>query len=161
MILGMTTFTFIHVLLSLIGIAAGLIVALGLLTSARMSGMTALFLATTVLTSVTGFGFPFEGFKPSYVVGAISLVVLIVALYALYGRRLSGAWRAIYVVAAVIALYLNVFVLIVQAFMKIQPLKDLAPTQSEPPFTLTQGVVLVIFILVGIVGALRFHPERV
>src|ERR1700736_545666 len=158
MILGMPTFTFIHVLLSLIGIAAGLIVALGLLASARLSGLTALFLATTVLTSATGFGFPFEGFKPSYVVGVISLVVLIVALYALYGRGLAGAWRPIYVIAAVIALYLNVFVLIVQAFMKIQPLKDLAPTQSEPPFTLTQGVVLVLFIAVAVVGALRFRP---
>jgi hypothetical protein len=120
-----------------------------------------LFLATTVLTSVTGFGFPFEGLKPSYVVGAISLVVLIVALYALYGRGLAGAWRPIYVIAAVISLYLNVFVLIVQAFMKIQPLKDLAPTQSEPPFALTQGVVLVIFVGVAIVGAIRFRPGPV
>ncbi len=159
MILGMTTFTFIHVVLSLIGIAAGLIVALGLLTSARLSGLTALFLATTVLTSVTGFGFPFEGFKPSYVVAVLSLVILAIALYALYGRGLAGVWRPIYVVTAVIALYLNVFVLIAQAFMKIQPLKDLAPTQSEPPFTLTQGVVLVVFVLVAIVGAIRFHPE--
>jgi hypothetical protein len=160
MILGMTTFTFVHVVLSLIGIAAGLIVALGLLASARLSGLTALFLATTVLTSLTGFGFPFEGFKPSYVVGAISLIVLAIALYALYARGLAGPWRPIYVIAAVIALYLNVFVLVVQAFLKIQPLKDLAPTQSEPPFTLTQGVVLVVFVLIGILAAIRFHPER-
>jgi len=158
MILGMPTFTFIHTLLSLIGIAAGLIVALGLLTSARLSEVTALFLASTILTSVTGFGFPFEGFKPSYVVGAISLVVLGVALYALYGRSLAGSWRAIYVIAAVVALYLNVFVLVVQAFLKIPSLKDLAPTQSEPPFTLTQGAVLVLFIVIGVVGAIRFHP---
>jgi hypothetical protein len=158
MILGMPTFTFIHVLLSLIGIAAGLVVALGLMASARLSALTALFLATTVLTSATGFGFPFEGFKPSYVVGGISLFVLIVALYALYGQGLAGAWRPIYVIAAVIALYLNVFVLIVQAFMKIPTLMDLAPTQSEPPFTLTQGVVLVLFIVVAVVGALRFRP---
>jgi hypothetical protein len=158
MILGMPTFTFIHVLLSLIGIAAGLVVALGLMASARLSALTALFLATTVLTSATGFGFPFEGFKPSYVVGGISLFVLIVALYALYGQGLAGAWRPIYVIAAVIALYLNVFVLIVQAFMKIPTLTDLAPTQSEPPFTLTQGVVLVLFIVVAVVGALRFRP---
>ena len=158
MILGMPTFTFIHVLLSLIGIAAGVIVVLGLLASARLSGLTALFLATTVLTSLTGFGFPFEGFKPSYVVGAISLIVLAVAIYALYARHLIGSWRWIYVVAAVISLYLNVFVLIVQAFMKIEPLKALAPTQSEPPFTLTQGAVLILFILVGVVAAIRFDP---
>jgi hypothetical protein len=94
------------------------------------------------------------------VVGAISLIVLAIALYALYARGLAGSWRPIYVIAAVIALYLNVFVLVVQAFLKIQPLKDLAPTQSEPPFTLTQGVVLVVFVLIGILAAIRFHPER-
>ena len=158
MILGMTTFTFIHVLLSLIGIAAGAIVALGLLASARLSGLTALFLATTVLTSATGFGFPFEGFKPSYVVGAISLIVLAVAIFALYARRLAGSWRLIYVIAAVISLYLNVFVLVAQAFLKIEPLKALAPTQSEPPFAIAQGAVLIVFILLGIIAALRFHP---
>jgi hypothetical protein len=159
MILGMTTFTFIHVVLSLVGIAAGLIVALGLLLSKRLGGLTALFLAATVLTSVSGFGFPFERLLPSHIVGIISLIALAVALYALYGRGLAGVWRPIYVIGAVIALYLNVFVLIVQAFQKIQPLKDLAPTQSEPPFTLTQGVVLVVFIVVGVVATIRFHPE--
>jgi hypothetical protein len=159
MILGMPTFTFVHVVLSLIGIVSGLVVALGLLTSERLASLTALFLVTTILTSATGFGFPFEGFKPSYVVAVISLVVLAIALYALYGKGLAGAWRLIYVITAVVALYLNVFVLIAQAFLKIQPLKDLAPTQSEPPFAITQGVVLIIFVIVGIVAAIRFHPQ--
>lgn len=158
MILGMTTLTFIHVLISLIGIGAGFIVALGLLTSNRLKSWTALFLLTTVLTSVTGFFLPADHLKPSHVVGIISLVVLAIALYALYARNMQGAWRWIYVGSAVLALYLNVFVLIAQAFLKIEPLKDLAPTGSEPPFLLTQGVVLVVFILIGIAAIVRFRP---
>ncbi len=159
MILGMTPFTFVHVVLSLIGIGAGAVVALGLASSAKLEGWTALFLITTVATSVTGFGFPFEGFKPSYVVGAISLIVLAVAIYARYGARLVGAWRWIYVVTAVMALYLNVFVLVVQAFVKVPALKALAPTQSEPPFLIAQAVVLALAVIVGAVAALRFRPQ--
>ena len=160
MILGMTPFTFVHVVLSLIGIAAGLVVALGLLQSNRVSAMTALFLATTALTSLTGFGFPLDPFKPSHVVAIISLIVLAITAYALYGRNLSGAWRAIYVIGAVFSLYLNVFVLVAQAFLKIPALKALAPTQAEPPFALTQGVVLIVFIALGVLATIRFRPSR-
>ena len=133
MILGMDTYTFVHVALSLIGIVAGIIVLLGWLADVRLPGWTVLFLATTVLTSVTGFGFPFSTLLPSHIVGIISLIVLAVALYALYGAHLSGAWRWIYLVTATIALYLNVFVLIVQGFIKIPALNALAPTQAEGP----------------------------
>ena len=161
MILGMTTFAFVHTLLSLIGIVAGLIVAFGLLTANRMSGLTALFLAATVATSVTGFFFPFVGFKPSYVVGVISLIVLAVALYALYGKQLDEVWRPTYAISAVISLYLNVFVLVAQAFVKVPALKELAPIQSEPPFLLAQAVVLVVFVVMGILSVIRFYPEPV
>jgi hypothetical protein len=116
-----------------------------------------LFLATTVLTSVTGFGFPFSTLLPSHIVGIISLVVLTVALYALYGVHLSGAWRWIYLVTATIALYLNLFVLIVQAFIKIPALNALAPTQAEAPFVATQGVVLVVFVVLGLLASRRFR----
>src|SRR5713226_5570232 len=119
MIFGMTTFTFVHVAISLVGILSGLVVVFGLLATKRLDGWTALFLVTTVLTSVTGFFFPFEGFKPSYVVGAISLVVLAIAILARYRRQLAGGWRRTYVISAVIALYLNVFVLVVQLFEKV------------------------------------------
>ena len=159
MILGMTPFTFVHVVLSLVGIGAGIVVALGLANSAKLEGWTALFLITTVANSATGFGFPFEGFKPSYVVGGISLIVLAVAIYARYGARLIGAWRWIYVAAAIMALYLNVFVLVVQAFVKIPALKAMAPTQSEPPFLIAQIVVLALAILVGALATIRFRPQ--
>jgi uncharacterized membrane protein len=158
MILGMPTFTFIHVLLSLIGIAAGFVVALGLLTGQRLAGWTLLFLATTILTSATGFGFPFTGLKPSYLVGLVSLIILAIAVYALYARKLERTWRAIYVVTALAALYLNVFVLIAQAFAKIPTLKELAPTQSEPPFLISELVLLIIFIGLGVVSTRRFYP---
>jgi hypothetical protein len=157
MIFGMTAFTFVHVVLSLIGIASGLAVAFGLLTANRLDGWTVLFLVTTVLTSLTGFLFPFTVFKPSYVVGVISLIALAIAIFARYGRHLTGAWRWIYVIAAVIALYLNVFVLIVQLFAKVPALKELAPTQSEPPFKITQLATLVLFILLGIFAVKRFR----
>jgi hypothetical protein len=161
MIMGMTTFVFIHVLISLVGIGSGLIVAWGLLTAKRLTGWTELFLLTTILTSVTGFFLPATQLKPSHIVGIISLVVLAVALYALYARRLEGAWRWIYVVGAVLALYFNVFVLVAQAFLKIEPLKALAPTGSEPPFALAQGAVLVVFIVIGVVAVIRFRPNPV
>ena len=158
MIFGMTTFTFIHVLLSLIGIVAGLVAMAGLLTSTWREGWTAVFLAATVATSATGFGFPFTKLLPSHIVGIISLVVLAVALFALYCRHLSGVWRPVYVITAMIALYLNVFVLIVQSFLKIAPLKALAPTQSELPFVAAQGAALVFFVIATIIAVMKFRP---
>lgn len=161
MILGMDTYTFVHVALSLIGILAGIVVVLGFVSDADVPTWTAVFLGTTVLTSATGFGFPFAKLMPSHVVGIISLIFLAAALYGLYGARLSGAWRWIYVASATTALYLNVFVLIVQAFQKIPALHDLAPTQSEPPFVAAQAVTLVAFVVLGWLGVRRFHVSRV
>jgi hypothetical protein len=160
MILGMSlaTFTLVHVIISLIGIASGIIVVFGMLGGNRMPGMTALFLATTVLTSATGFLFPFTTLLPSHIVGIISLVILAIALFALYVQNLAGAWRWIYVVTAVIALYLNCFVGVVQSFMKLSFLQPLAPTQSEPPFQVAQIAVLVIFIVLGFLAVRKFHP---
>jgi hypothetical protein len=162
MILGMSisTFTSLHVVISLMGIIAGLIVLFGMFSAKRFPGWTALFLATTVLTSVTGFFFPRDQLLPSHVVGIISLVVLAVALLALYVNRLAGSWRWIYVATAVVALYFNVFVGVVQAFQKLSFLRPLAPTQSEPPFLVAQGLVLAAFIAFGIVAVRSFHPER-
>src|SRR5262245_57763381 len=148
------TFTLIHVVISVLGIIAGLVVVGGLMSGARMDGWSAFFLATTVLTSVTGFGFPFTKVAPPHVVGALSLVVLAVCLAARYWKRLDGGWRATYVVTAVAALYFNVFVLIVQLFLKTPPLAQLAPTQQEPPFAITQAVVLLLFVWLGF-AALR------
>jgi hypothetical protein len=160
MILGMSlsTFTVVHVVISLIGIATGLIVLWGMLDAQRMTGLTAVFLITTVLTSVTGFMFPFNSVLPSHIVGGISLVVLAVALIALYAFRLAGAWRWVYVVTAVIALYFNVFVGVVQAFQKFGFLQRLAPTQSEPPFAVAQIVVLALFVWLGYLAVRRFRP---
>ncbi|MDR3388101.1 MAG: hypothetical protein P4L92_13715 [Rudaea sp.] len=157
MIFGMTTFTFVHVALSLIGILAGFVVVFGLLTSRRLVGWTLLFLAATVATSVTGFGFPFDHLLPSHIVGIISLIVLAFAILALYVFRLARAWRWIYVLTAVLALYLNVFVLIVQAFLKVPALHALAPTQNESPFAIAQGAALVAFIILGSIAVKRFH----
>ncbi len=160
MILGMSlaAFTQLHVVISLIGIVTGLVVVFGMLGSKRMPGWTALFLATTVLTSVTGFLFPFEKLLPSHIVGIISLVVLAIALIALYGYRAAGSWRWIYVVSALLALYFNVFVLVVQGFAKVPALKQLAPAQTEPPFVAAQGVVLLIFIVLTVVAIRAFRP---
>jgi hypothetical protein len=162
MILGMSfsAFTWLHVVLSLIGIASGIIVLFGMLGGKSVKGLTGLFLATTVLTSVTGFMIPFAGLGPSHIVGLISLAVLAAAVLALYIYRLAGAWRWIYVAGAVIALYLNVFVGVVQAFQKLSLLQPLAPTQSEPPFIAAQLAVLAIFAIVGIAAVRSFHPER-
>jgi hypothetical protein len=151
----------VHVVISLVGIASGLVVLFGLLTAKRLDGWTALFLTTTVLTSLTGFGFPFTRLLPSHVVGVISMVVLGVVIFARYGRHLAGAWRSIYVVGAVLALYLNVFVGIVQAFLKVPALNASAPTQSEPPFLVTQLVVLGIFVALAVLAAIRFRTEAV
>jgi hypothetical protein len=157
MIFGMTTFTQVHVALSLIGIFAGFVVAFGLLTAKRLDLWTAFFLISTVATSVTGFFFPFHGFTPAIGVGIVSLVVLAVAIFARYTRKLTGAWRWIYVVTAMIALYLNVFVLIVQLFQKVPALKALAPTQSETPFLVAQLVAFALFVVLTIFAAIRFR----
>ena len=161
MILGMSTstFTLVHVILSLVAILSGLVVLFGMLSSKMHEGWTAFFLATTVLTSVTGFPFPRDHILPSHIVGVISLVVLAIAIFALYGRRLAGRWRWVYVAGAMLALYLNVFVLVVQSFLKIPSLKSLAPTQSEPPFVVVQAVVLLIFIALGVLAVRSFHPQ--
>jgi hypothetical protein len=157
--LSLSAFTTLHVIVSLIGIASGLVVLYGMLSSQRLPGWTALFLATTILTSVTGFMFPFNGLLPSHVVGAISLVLLALALLGLYVFRLAGPWRWVYVVTALAALYFNVFVGVVQAFQKLAVLQPLAPTQSEPPFAVAQGAVLVLFLVLGFLAVRRFHPD--
>ena len=153
-------FTVFHTALSLVAIVTGLIVAKGLLASNRMPGWTHVFLWTTVLTTVTGFFFPFRGFTPALGTGIVSTLVLIPTLYALYGAKLTGAWRWIFVVGAMISLYLNVFVLVVQSFLKIPTLHVLAPTQAEPPFAIAQGTVLVLFIALTIFAVRRFRPAR-
>jgi hypothetical protein len=162
MVLGMSlsAFTMVHVIISLIAIVSGFIVLFGLFGSHRLPGMTALFLLTTILTSVTGFLFPFDKLLPSHMVGIVSLIVLAIACFALYVMKLSGPWRWIYTLTAMIALYLNVFVLVIQSFLKIGPLHALAPSvpPSEPPFAVVQGVVLVFFVI-AIIGAVRrFRP---
>ncbi|MDX6405797.1 MAG: hypothetical protein QOH70_3252 [Blastocatellia bacterium] len=157
---NLSPFTKLHVVISLIGIVSGLVVTFGLLVGRRLNGWTALFLISTVLTSVTGFFFPFHGVTPAIVVGIISLVLLAVAIVARYARHLAGAWRWIYVVTAMISLYLNVFVLIVQLFQKVPALRVLAPTQSEPPFAVTQLVVLGLFVVLTIVALIRFRGEQ-
>jgi len=161
MILGMSTsaFTLFHVVISLVGIVAGIVVVAAMLGSKTVNGWTALFLATTVLTSVTGFFFPSDRVLPSHIIGGISLLVLAIAIVALYGYRLARSWRWIYVLGAVVALYLNVFVLVAQAFQKIAVLNALAPTQSDPGFIIAQVVVLVIFVALEIRALRSFHPE--
>ena len=162
MVLGMSlaTFTLLHVVVSLIGIVAGLVAMVGLLKSKPMPGWTGLFLLTTILTSVTGFFFPVEKLLPSHVIGIISLVLLAIACLALYGQKLAGPWRWIYVLTAMISLYLNVFVLVIQSFLKVPPLHALAPSvpPSEPPFAIVQGIVLVFFIVVIVAAVKKFRP---
>jgi hypothetical protein len=165
MILGLSlsTFVLVHVIISLVGIAAGFVVMFGMLGSNRMPGLTAVFLLSTILTSATGFLIPpllTEKLLPSHMIGVLSLILLAIACYALYGAKLSGSWRWIYVVTALLAQYFNVFVLVIQSFLKVGPLHALAPSvpPSEPPFAIAQGIVLVFFIIV-IIGAIRrFHP---
>ena len=161
MILGMTlsTFTLFHVVLSLVGIATGLIVAYGLTTGKRFDGWTAIFLLFTVLTSVTGFLFPFTHLLPSHVVGILSLLMLAVAIFARYPRRLEGGWRRIYVICAMVALYLNCFVLVVQMFLKVPALHALAPKGNEPPFLIAQLALLAVFVPLTIVAVRRFLCE--
>jgi uncharacterized protein YacL len=156
----LTIFTFVHVALSLVGLFSGFVVVFGLLTGRRLEGWNELFLATTVLTSATGFLFPFHHFLPSHAVGILSLIVLAVALFARYRRHLAGAWHRIYAISAVLALYFNFFVLIVQLFLKVPALHALAPTQSEIPFKLTQIIVLMFFCVLGIFAAVRSRNEQ-
>jgi hypothetical protein len=160
MVFGMSlaTYTIIHVIISLVAILAGFVAVFAMIGGNRAAAWTAIFLWMTVLTSVTGYGFPFVKVLPSHIVGAISLVVLAVALYALYVAHLAGAWRWIYVVSAVIALWFNMFVLVAQGFMKITFLKALAPTQSEPPFLIAQTVVLLVMAGLAIAALRKFHP---
>lgn len=156
--ISLPLYTNIHVIISLIAIVTGFVAVVEMIQSKRLGIWNAIFIWTTVATSVTGFGFPFGGVTPGIVVGAISLVFLAVALFALYGRRIAGAWRSIYVVVAVIALWFNMFVLIVQSFQKIAWLKALAPTQSELPFQATQGVALVLLVVLAILAVRKFRP---
>jgi hypothetical protein len=155
----LSAFTLFHVILSLVGIGSGFVVVYGLLGSKRFDGWTTLFLATTVATSVTGFFFPFHSFLPSHALGILSLMVLALAILGRYRFRLAGGWRRTYVVSAVIALYLNVVVLIVQLFRKVPALQALAPTQSEPPFQVVQLAALLLFAALGIRAAIKFHTE--
>jgi hypothetical protein len=161
MILGMSveTFTFVHVVISLVGIMTGFIVVALMLQSAPIAGWNAFFLVSTILTSITGYFFPItNGVTPAHVVGAISLVLLAVALFAIYGKKLVGPWRKAYVATAIAALYLNFFVAVVQSFNKFTYLNKFAPTGSEPPFAVVQGIVLIGFIILGIAAVRRYRP---
>ena len=160
MILGMSvaTFTLVHVIISLIGIATGLIVLYTMLAS-RISALTSTFLATTVLTSATGFLFQSNAIGPPHIVGALSLLILVFTLLAFYKFQLAGRWRAVYVVTGVLALYLNVFVGVVQAFQKIPALNRFAPLGNEPPFAIAQGLVFALFVALGWLALKRFHPS--
>ena len=162
MILGLSvqTFTLLHVAISLVGILTGLVVLAAMILGRDLKINTAVFLAATVLTSATGFLFHSAKFGPPHIVGLLSLVILAVALAALYGKHLAGIWRPTYVITAVTALYLNCFVLVVQAFGKIPALTALAPTGSEPPFQVAQLVVLALFVVLGFLAMRRFHPAR-
>jgi hypothetical protein len=156
---NLAAYTLVHVVISLVGIGSGIVVLGGLLTWKWLDRWTALFLTTTLATSLTGYGFPVEHVLPSHIVGAISIVVLALAIYARYARRLDGNWRATYVIGAVIALYLNVFVLVVQSFLRVPTLKALAPTQSEPPFAVTQLIVLMLFFVLGFLATKRSNES--
>jgi len=162
MILGLSLeqFTFLHVFLSLVGIATGIFILFGLLSSRKLSILTSLFLVTTVATSLTGFFFPFKGVTPGIILGILSLIVLILAIVALYVKHLEGTWRAIYVVSACLAFYFNFFVLIAQSFAKVPALHSIAPSQASPGFAITQLAVLLIFILLTVRAVKAFHPVR-
>ena len=152
-------YTIIHTLISLVAIFTGFVVLFGLLSGKRLDDWTKWFLVTAVATTVTGFFFPFHGFTPAIGLGLISLPILALTIYARYPKNLAGAWRLIYVLGAVISLYFNVFVGVVQSFEKIPALTALAPTQSDPPFKLTQLVVLALLVVLTFVAAIRFRPE--
>ena len=148
-----------HVALSLAGILAGLVVLFGLIGAKRLDGWTTVFLTTTIATSVTGFFFPVRHFMPSHAIGILSLMALGIAVVARYPRHMDGGWRRTYVISATVALYFNVFVLVVQLFRKVPALKELAPTQSEPPFLVAQLIVMAIFVVLTILAARNFHSD--
>jgi hypothetical protein len=152
-------YTIIHTLISLIAIFTGLIVVFGMIGGRRLDGWTKWFLITAVLTTATGFFFPFHGVTPAIILGIISIPFLALTIFARCSKKLAGAWRWIYVVGAVICLYFNLFVLVVQAFLKIPALHAMAPTQTESPFKLTQLIVLAVSVILAIIAVVRFHPE--
>jgi hypothetical protein len=158
MFFGVSTLQTFHVLISLIGIASGIVVVWGLLSSRRLSGLTAVFLVTTLLTNLTGFLFPFNGFTPAIGVGIIGTVIMALCLAARYLKRMERGWRGVYVVTAVVSLYFNLFVLVVQLFQKVPALNVHAPTGSEPPFAVVQGIVLLACLVAGFLAFRRFHP---
>ena len=160
MVLGLSisTFTLLHVILSFVGIGAGLVVLFGLLNGKTLNVWTLIFLIFTAATTVSGFLFPFGGITPAFATGLVSSAVLAIAIAARYLFHIKGAWRGIYVVSAVIALYLNVFVLVVQSFLTVPPLHALAPSGTEPPFAIVQGLVLILFIYAGYLSIRRFRP---
>ncbi len=161
MIWGLSTsaFTTVHTLISLVGILTGFVVIFGLIGGRRLPYWTGLFLLTTVLTSVTGFGFPFDHLLPSHKVGILSLVILALVIPALYAFHLSGGWRRVYVIGSALALYLNTFVLVVQLFEKVPAFHALAPTQKEPPFAIAQSIVLLLLVVLAVLATRRFHGE--
>jgi hypothetical protein len=158
--LSLSAFTTLHVIISLIAIVAGLIVMFGMLGPYKSGGLTAIFLLFTILTSVTGFMFPFDGVTPGILIGILSVILLAIACLALYGTKLAGPWRWVYVLTALISLYLNVFVLAIQSFLKIPPLHELAPGNppAGPAFAVVQGIVLVFFVVMIIQVWRRFQP---
>jgi hypothetical protein len=158
---GLTAFTLFHVAISLIGILTGFIAVFGMISGKRLDGLTAIFLVTTALTSITGFLFPFHGITPGIILGILSLLVLAVAIPARYLKHLAGAWRKIYAITATIALYFNVFVLVAQLFAKVPALHALAPKGNEPPFLISELVVMALFIVLAVAAAIKFHPEPV
>jgi hypothetical protein len=162
MMLGLSlhAVTLLHVVISLVGIVSGLVVLVGLFKSQSMPGLTAVFLITTILTNATGFMFPFKELLPSHIIAILSLVLLAIACFALYGAKLAGAWRPIYLITAIVSLYLNVFVLVIQSFLKIGFLHALAPSvpPSEPPFAVVQVIVLVLFVVAIIRAVRRYRP---
>jgi len=161
MVFDLLTFTLIHVVLSVVGIVAGLVVVGGLMAGMRLDGWTGLYFLTTILTNVTGFGFPFANILPSHIVGGISLVVLAIGLAARYWKHIAGSWRWVFVVTTVTALYFNVFVLFAQLFVKVPALIAIAPTQTAPAFIVTNVIVLVLFVILGRAAVKGFRTERV
>ena len=161
MILDITTFTLVHTVISIVAIVAGLVVVGGLIAGVRIDGWTGIFLVTTALTSITGFFFPFTHLLPSHKVGIVSLIILPFVIAARYWKHLAGAWRGMYVVGTVLVLYLNFFVLVVQLFSRIPALIVAAPKQTEPPFVLTQLLMLALFAWLGFAAFRRFHPQVV
>lgn len=158
MFFGVSSLQTFHVLISLVGVASGIAVVLGLFSSSRMSFLTAIFLLTTLLTNLTGFLFPLNGFTPAVDVGILGTIIIAVCLTARYLKRMENGWRGVYVVTAVLSLYLNLFVLVVQFFLKVPALHAYAPTGSEPPFAVVQGLVLLACVAAGLLAFKRFHP---